>query len=321
LKSVNRAGAASSALLLAAFVLGLAPARADDFGPRGDVLAVRFAASRLLAHTVRALDIAPGRLLIRDAVVVKDAAVASWSAGKRDGVLGLIRYDGRWWAALDYAHGAAGWADDAWFPLETHCALTSTAVPDAAQLASDGMPAALARAAAQHAAIFHQSKPAARPRLMEDRSCGNSDVPLTPAGVGLWQMPVLTSGYDIVIVFSKNDAAAGTTVQPLYARAPTAAEIIPYPATYQFLSTSVAYFDLTLKGPSPVTFAAGATVDVWVPFVLDDTLKYDLTIGFADAPLGPFYAKPVDNVLHYTLPPFTVTPGRTLMAEIDGNWP
>ncbi|MDQ1610064.1 MAG: hypothetical protein QOE16_2796, partial [Microbacteriaceae bacterium] len=36
---------------------------------------------------------------------------------------------------------------------------------------------------------------------------------------------------------------------------------------------------------------------------------------------GPIYAKPFDNVLHYKLPAFTVAPGQTLMAEIDGNWP
>ena len=55
--------------------------------------------------------------------------------------------------------------------------------------------------------------------------------------------------------------------------------------------------------------------------MLDDTLKYDLTMGFAGEPIGPIYAKPYDNVLHYTLPGFTATPGKTLMAEIDGNWP
>jgi len=321
LKSANRAGAASSALLLAAFALGFAPARADDFGPRGDVAAVRFSASRLLAHSIRALGIDPSALLIHDAVVVNDAAVTSWSSGNRDGILGLIRSEGRWWAALDYTHGAAGWAADASFPLEPHCAANSSSQPDVAELSADGMPAALASAAAAHVHFFRQPKAASRPRIMEDRLCGSSSGPLLPGGGTLWQMRPYTSGYEITIRYAPSNAAAGASAQPLYARAPTQAEIIPYPANYHFLSTAVSYFDLTVNGPSPVTFAAGTTVEIWFPFALDDTLKYDLTIGFADAPLGPIYAKPFDNVLEWRLPAFTAMPGRRLMAEVDGNWP
>ena len=105
----------------------------------------------------------------------------------------------------------------------------------------------------------------------------------------------------------------------LFARPPTDAEFLPYPTVSNFVSTAVAYFDLTLNSTAPVVFSV-MSIDIWFPFVLDDSLQYDLTIGYADKPVGPIYAKPFDNVLHYVLPGFTATPGRPLMAEIDGDW-
>ena len=118
-------------------------------------------------------------------------------------------------------------------------------------------------------------------------------------------------GYDISIQYAPNTSGGRAYFSQLYARAPTHAEIIPYPTTLRFISTSVLYFDLTIDGPKPVTFAPGTTFDIWFPFVLDDTLSYDLTIGFANEPIGPLYAKPFDNVLHYKLPGFTALPGQT----------
>ena len=106
----------------------------------------------------------------------------------------------------------------------------------------------------------------------------------------------------------------------VYARPPTDAEFIPYPTPAQYVPNAVLYFDLRINGTSPVTFAQGTTIDIWFPFVLDDRLNYDLTIGYADKPIGPIYARAFDNALHFVLPAFTVTPGRALMAEIDGNW-
>ncbi len=129
------------------------------------------------------------------------------------------------------------------------------------------------------------------------------------------------SGYDVSILYAPNTSDGRNHFAQLYARPPTQAEIIPYPTTRRFISTSVLYFDLTIDGSKPVTFAPGTTIDIWFPFVLDDTLSYDLTIGFANEPIGPVYAKPFDNVLHYKLPGFTAVPGQTLMAEVDGNWP
>lgn len=127
--------------------------------------------------------------------------------------------------------------------------------------------------------------------------------------------------YDISVHYAPNTSDGSAYFSQLYARAPTQAEIIPYPTTLRFVSTAVLYFDLTIEGSAPVTFQPGTTIDIWFPFVLDDMLAYDLTIGFANEPIGPIYAKPFDNVLHYKLPGFTAIPGKTLMAEIDGNWP
>jgi len=128
------------------------------------------------------------------------------------------------------------------------------------------------------------------------------------------------SGYGITIHYTQNTSNGHARFARIYARPPTEAEIIPYPTTQWFISTSVVYFDLTIDGDKPVTFAPGTTIDIWFPFVLDDTLNYDLMIGFAREPIGPVYAKPFDNVLHYTLPGFTALPGQTLMGEVDGNW-
>jgi hypothetical protein len=293
---------------------------ADDFGPRADVHEVRFAAQRLLAHTARESKSDPNNIRISDVVVVKDAAFLSWGIGGNHGLMGLIRQYDRWWDALEYRREIDGWIDSASYPLPQKCSLVAQALPNTAALLEDGLPRELVAAALLHSAGLLQSKPV-RKTAMVDRRCGQLLGSIDSTGGTLWQIPSYTSGYDITIAYSKNDARTGTSAEPLYARPPTEAEIIPYPTTLHFISTAVLYFDLTLDGSAPVTFQPGTTVDIWFPFVLDDALSYDLTIGFADGPIGPIYSKPFDNVLHYKLPGFTATPDRTLMAEIDGNWP
>jgi len=238
--------------------------------------------------------------------------------------MGLVRQDGRWWDALEYRHYLDGWIDTASYPLPEKCSVQAVPIPSAAILSDDGMPQNLITAALAHSSdlMTHAARTVKlRAPVMMDRFCGRNAGSIAPNGGTLWQIPTYTSGFNITITYGKNDAAAGVDARPLYARAPTAAEFLPYPTTFGFLSTAVLYFDLTIDGPVPVKFQPGTTIDIWFPFVLDDTLEYDLTIGFADAPIGPIYSKPFDNVLRYTLPGFTASPGRTLMAEIDGDWP
>lgn len=126
--------------------------------------------------------------------------------------------------------------------------------------------------------------------------------------------------YEITIFYTSNTSTPHAASSEMYARPPTDAEFLPYPTPMQYVPNAVAYFDLTINGTSPVTFTPGTAIDVWFPFVLDDRLNYDLTIGYADKPIGPIYARAFGNALHFVLPAFTVTPGRALMAEIDGNW-
>ena len=340
MKSVNRIGAAASAvLLLAAFVAAISPpARADDFGPNGDIREVRFVAQRLLAHEARKAKADPATTLISDVVVVHNAALLSWQIGKDRGLMGLIRRFDRWWDAADIYNSSIFPISSiaCWGPGTTAYPLSGAEwqsyglYPTPSLLLGFGLPEELVVASAVHNKDVRQYAAAARatnrPGTIVKPSCMSNfyqflrSQPIMPAGGSLLSSRSDTSGYEITLRYSANNAAAAAFHIP-YARAPTEAEIIPYPATYHFVSNAVAYFDLTLDGSKPVTFAPGTTIDIWFPFVLDDTLRYDLTIGFADQPIGPIYSTPYDNVLHYTLPGFTITPGRTLMAEIDGNWP
>jgi hypothetical protein len=325
-KSASRTGAAIRAALLLSLGLAAAAtgfARADDFGPRGDLRELRFVAQHLLAHGARDAKIDPAAVRIFDIVAVNNGALLSWDTPFGNGLIGLVRHQGRWWKVLDYHHDLDGWAASVYSPLEPKCPIQSEIYPSAAKLIDDGMPEDVVNVAQTHNGnLMAQSMQKRKlPRLMSDRFCGTAPGALSPLGGTVWQDPVSTAGYDISVGYTANNSSIGTTLGPIYARAPTAAEIIPYPTTLHFLSTSVCYFDLTIEGTKPVTFAPGTTIDIWFPFVLDDALSYDLTIGFAREPIGPIYAKPFDNVLHYKLPGFTAVPGQTLMAEIDGNWP
>lgn len=326
LKSANRTGAAIRAGLLLSLALIAAAtdfARADDFGPRGDIRELRFVAQRLLARSARDAKIDPAAIRISDIVAVNDAALLSWDIGFGNGLMGLVRHQGRWWKVLDYHHAFDGWAAAVYSPLEPKCPRQSEVYPSAVKLIDDGMPADVVRVAQTHNGNLLTQSTGRRklPPLISDRSCETAPGAVSPLGGTLWQDPVSTAGYDISIRYAPNNSSAGETFGPVYARAPTAAEIIPYPTTLRFISTSVLYFDLTIEGAKPVSFAPGTTIGIWFPFVLDDALSYDLTIGFAQEPIGPVYAKPFDNVLQYKLPGFTALPGQTLMAEIDGNWP
>ncbi len=74
-----------------------------------------------------------------------------------------------------------------------------------------------------------------------------------------------------------------------------------------------------MGGGKPVAFTPGTTIDVWFPFVLDDELRYTLSFFSDDKPSGQIAGTIFDNTLHFVLPAFVMAPGKTLMAEIDGD--
>ncbi|MEO9263363.1 MAG: hypothetical protein ABI282_04670 [Candidatus Baltobacteraceae bacterium] len=99
------------------------------------------------------------------------------------------------------------------------------------------------------------------------------------------------------------------------ARAPTEAESWHYYPG----GNSWVYFTMLASGDSPRVVPAGATLDIWCPFVLDRGLKYTLTIAKADAPIGPTAASIEDNTLRFVLPAFTIPAGAQLMGEVEGD--
>ena len=256
----------------------------------------------------------------------------SWDVGTNHGLMGLIRQYGRWWDALDVYGGNDCWdAAVTSFPLPGTMRQDTSRNPTPVSLLAYGLPSALVAQAGHNSDVRANlaipapvtqvpSRAVFRPHCEAHYYQFPKLQPVRPEGSSLSGFRSDTSGYEIRVRYEANNSREAMFHVP-YARPPTQAEIIPYPTTLHFVSTAVLYFDLTIDGTAPVTFQPGTTIDIWFPFVLDDTLAYDLTIGFAKEPIGPIYAKPFDNVLHYKLPGFTVIPGQTLMAEIDGNWP
>lgn len=122
------------------------------------------------------------------------------------------------------------------------------------------------------------------------------------------------NGYQMAVHFSENDAASGSSILSVFGRTPTEAE-----SWITRGGNSYFFFSGTVQSTQPIHVGAGTTIDVWFPFVLDSSLYYALTIAHADKPIGPIDGTLKDNVVHFVLPAFTLTPGATLMAEIEGD--
>ena len=318
----------------ALFTLLLLPAlaQADDSGPRGDVNQVRSDARRLLAHRVRLSGVDPSTVKITDVVVVKDQALLSWDSGKQHGVMGLVRYIDRWWDALDKL--AAGPRDPCWantiaFPLTGHDMYTSP--PDSTSLLAAGLSAELVAAAARYngdvrsapSPVLSRAKNGLVKPLCEDDIYEiKPDLRVKSGGGTLHPERTTMYGYDLSFNFARNDAAQGVKFTQIYGRAPTPGEMLPNPPPPKEWggSTDIFLFDLMLDGSKPVTFSPGTKVDVWFPFVLDDSLKYRISY-YAAKKVSPTISGSIyDNVLHFELPAFTMAPADTLMADVEGWW-
>ena len=310
----------SAGILTALFTFAWTPCVADDFGPRGEVNTVRADARVLLAHQARLAGIDPKTTVVSDVVVSKDTALLSWQIGLDRGVMALMRQDDRWWGTFAAVPRKGGWAIQSSAPFSKSIGDEIISPLSSSALKRLGIPDDLLLVAVQHNADV-SSAPVEKDTVLKlDDPFEIRGEQLQPAGGTVAAWGSQTAGYAFSMRYTSNDAPAKAEFSQVYGRAPTNAEFLPYPTPNGFYSSDAAfYFDLTIDATKPVTFASGSRVFVWFPFVLDDTLRYNLTIGFADKPIGPIYATAFDNTLEFELPSFTVTPGKQLMAEIDGD--
>ncbi len=233
----------------------------------------------------------PKVISISDVVVVKDEAVLSWDAGRNHGFMVLARDLDRWWDMGDKPPGRG-----------------------CGKLPSQELIAA----ATLHNADVQRSEPG----CTADRHEMKPDLGVHSSGAILHTERSGTAGYDMSVAYARNDAAPKTLFSQIYGRVPTPTEMLENPAPPHGWGgpNAVFFFDLTIDGAKPVTFERGTKIDIWFPFVLDDKLRYNVTFISDGKPTGPAYATVFDNVLHFELPSFSMTPGKELMAEVDGNW-
>jgi len=293
---------------------------ADDFGSHGAVSTVRSDMRRLLAHDARAAGVDPKDVSISDVVVVGNEALGTWDFGHRHGIMGLVVRDDRWWDTYD-AKGTNStfWVGRGFPPLDgvnPYIPMT----PDTSTLSSIGFTADLVAQAGIHNRDVAGAP--SNPREMPHIDTGCSKCwSLDPQG-GLLDVPrAFTADYRLTFHFSANDAPAALPITQVYARAPSAAEFLPNRpiALGSGYANAVSYFDLSVGGSKAVTFTPGTTIDVWFPFVLDDQLRYTLSFFSDDKPSSLIVGTIFDNTLHFVLPAFVMAPGKTLMAEIDGD--
>jgi hypothetical protein len=298
---------AFAALATAVLLLQACPnARADDFGPPREIAALRSDAKTLLASSARNARATPDAIVVTDVVVVSGDALYSWRVGAASGLSVLKRIRNQWWERLRVIPR----------PLED-CALRS------ASLRARGVADALLRAASLHNAMVRLAD---RPKPVEFDPLGgrgivcieSSDAAtvdrIAPAGGSLAVSPRQTDGYVTTLTYAKNSSTGNARFIAPIGRMPTDAESTQAPRGDSFY-----YFDISLAANGPLAFERGGRLDVWFPHVLATTLRYSLTIGFADKPIGPIDGALHDNTLTFDLPAFTATPGITLMAEIDGD--
>jgi len=122
-------------------------------------------------------------------------------------------------------------------------------------------------------------------------------------------------GYCVGLHFGSSDASPDAQVADFTTRIPTEAESWVSPG-----GNSYVFFSGTVQSPQAVHVQAGTTLDVWFPFVLDPSLRYNLSLaGHGFSPIGHVDGTLKDNTLHFVLPAFTAPPGVDLMGEIESD--
>ena len=257
------------------------PAFAGDAGPSRDVRGIRGEVPQLFAARLADWNVDPQLLAIDSVVVDGDYAVVQWRAGERSGIDGFVRIFDRWWDRM----------------TTTPCLMTSSPLRkvdsttlNAGLLGAMGFPAPLVTAATGDLALPVSSGACADPL--------DSLIPVADA-----------DGYAVRMTPSST-----SRLFKLSGRKPNEAEswIVPHGDGFFF-------FYMTSNAPAHV--ASGSSLDVWFPFLLDPSLRYSLTIAYADKPIGPIDGTLSNNVVHFNLPEFTAPPRVELMCEIDGDNP
>ena len=271
------------------------PVRADDYGPHPDLRAIR--------HDLPILyEQGDGPIDIQDVVVAGNNALVQvqTKGGTRVAILSR-RYD-RWWREgeilIENRNAIYG----------SLCALQL----DEAFLNEIKVAPALVRLAATHIPLVVPTPTPSPPSDFVKAGCGVESYEnyqfffSRPASV-------LNNGYLMNVAFANNDA---------YQKAMLDASLRPPTEAESWMArggNSYFFFSSDVKSDAAIHIQPGTTIDVWFPFVLNPDKRYSLTIGHADAPIGPIDGTLKNNTLHFVLPAFALTPGAHLMGEIEGD--
>lgn len=274
--------------------------RADDYGPRRDVAAIRHDLPILLS--TQAAPLTPiSKIRVTAVVVDGNSALAQYDLGvAAEYVSYLERIYGRWWLLSSFS------------PYE----LSSANVGERLfRLAATDLPAV--RLATLPTPTPDCGKDCATygvgTTLVDRLDRGSPSLSFRGAGTRQW---IDSDTYRAWIQLASSDAASDAAVADFRARKPTKAESWANPPS----GNSYFFFSGTVQSAHPVHVQSGTIIEVWFPFVLDSSLRYSLTIAAPHAmSLGPVDGTLKDNTLHFTLPAFTASPGAELMGEIEGN--
>ncbi len=291
------------ALFLVAVSSAWMIARADaastrDFGPPEAVAGVRQDLRLLVAVSSE-----PFRPTIDWVVTDGEDAIAMWHGGPKRGLVALRLRSGPWWWRAEATTKAEAYG--AWTRLLTPgiyaggCETMDEPSPSARDLLSEGF-------VNEKLAVIlsRRLKPEKRADLALVQDCAYA----------LGYATSTVDSYDASFSPNLNDLVTPWII--LTGRTPTSS-FRDSPAD------SVTYyaFDLFQSKLKPVAFRAGATIDVWFPYVLNQRVRYVLHLTNVNRQIPPVPGKLENNTLHFTLPAFGLRAGTKAQGEIAKAMP
>ena len=215
---------------------------------------------------------------VGDVIVLGDDAIATWSAGALDGVVTLHRRSDRWWMTRNASVNAGEKSREAGIASQL-------GVPDRLAVLAQAHASALAAGVTPASFSASSSGASPRPRASDRTDFFDAEFAYAPTRES---RPVVFRG-----------------------RAATPAEMPPTPG-----ENGLYFFAISSDASGSVRLD-GATLDVWFPFALDPQQQYVLWLGFTDPEIRALPGMLHDNVLHFALPPFAFSGGKTALGEID----